>query len=573
MTHDCPTRRELYASGRSRRLAPIALKSLLVVVLLVAPASGVSARSLSPVPAARDRLSTGTTLAVVRAGGASLVDDAGKLLLDLPMGAAVKVSGRTSGNDWFYGSTKDGTTGWISAANVLIFGVSNVPERAGFTRPAPADAAAADPTAVETAGKGKSDASAAATVSSAQTGTAAALRLQAIVNSGSQRLNVRSGPGTTYLVVTSIASRAQVTASARDAGADWIQVEGTALPGGPGWVSARYLTLEGSAQDLPIAATGAVQAAPASVTPRAEAPAAAAGLTGKLVFQERSGGKIDVYDLATGALRQLTTGADPAISPDGRTVAFWRDTGEQGLYLIDIDGGDERCILTRGELLRVPAWSPDGEKIVFSHVTGEHRCRYYGYNVCLPDEFPYNFLFDLVTTDRWSLARVDRNGGSYQDLAALPSALTPSWTDRGIFYGSAGVYSGGGIQVTQDVVDENQNHLVAGEYRYQDPAGQAGGDRVVFHSLEKDHWEIFAVNADGSGLTALTRPDPLASPLPHNVSPTWSPDGLHIVFLSNRTGEWKLWVMNPDGSDQRALPVDAPIAYNYQAEQVVSWGQ
>ncbi len=31
--------------------------------------------------------------------------------------------------------------------------------------------------------------------------------------------------------------------------------------------------------------------------------------------------------------------------------------------------------------------------------------------------------------------------------------------------------------------------------------------------------------------------------------------------------------MNADGSNQRALPVDAPIEYNYQAEQVVSWGQ
>ena len=59
----------------------------------------------------------------------------GQLLLDLPSGAAVKVSGRTADNRWFYGSTKDGTTGWVSAANVLIFGVSNVPEREGFHRP------------------------------------------------------------------------------------------------------------------------------------------------------------------------------------------------------------------------------------------------------------------------------------------------------------------------------------------------------------------------------------------------------------------------------------------------------
>ncbi len=558
MTHHCPMQQGPLASCISRRLVSVVLQGLLVVSLLVVSASGVAARSLNPVSTARDKLSTGTTLAVVRAGGTGMYDDIGKLLLDLPMGTAVKVNGRTSDNQWFYGSTRDGATGWVSAAGVLIFGVRNVPEREGFAGPAPTDAAAVDSTAAATTDTGKSDAASAATVSAAQ-------RLQAMVNSGSQRLNVRSGPGTTYPIVTSLASGAQLTASARNAGADWIRVEGTALPGGPGWVSTRFLELEGSAQDLPVAATGAAPAAPASVIP----PAAAPSLTGKLVFQESSGGKIDVYDLASGSLRALTIGADPALSPDGRMVAFWRQDGsDYGLYLVGIDGVNERRILRRTEMLRAPAWSPDGSEIVFSHVNGEHRCRDAGYGVCLPDTFPYSVMFPLKITDQWSLARVDGDGGSYQDLAVMEDAISPNWSERGIFYAAAG------IQLFQDVVDDSQNQLVLGEFRYQDPAGQPGGERLAFHSLEKDHWEIFTAKADGSNVTALTRPTTtLITPLPHNVAPAWSPDGQHIVFLSNRAGEWKLWVMNPDGSDQRALPVDAPITYNYQAEQVVSWGQ
>ncbi len=83
-----------------------------------------------------------------------------------------------------------------------------------------------------------------------------------------------------------------------------------------------------------------------------------------------------MYDLASGTQRVLTTGADPALSPDGRTVAFWRESGgEQGLYLIGIDGANERRIFTSGKPLRAPDWSPDGSKLVFSHVNGEHRCR------------------------------------------------------------------------------------------------------------------------------------------------------------------------------------------------------
>ncbi len=450
------------------------LGGLLILSLFMIPAGGVSAGSLHP--------DTGTTLAMVRAGGAGLYDGSGVLIVDMPGGTTLKISGRTSDNRWFYGSNKTGATGWVSSAGVVIFGVSNVPVREGFTEPAAAS-------------------------------------------------------------VTSAASP-------------------TAQP----------------------AATPAASTSTSSRKP-AQSKAPATGLSGKLVFQERSGGKIYVYDLASSALRQLTTGADPAISPDGRTVVFWRDTGEQGLYLIGIDGGGERRILARGELLRSPAWSPDGQKIVFSHVTGENRCRYAGYIICFPDKFPYNlpspYGLPLVTTDSRGLARVDLNGGSYQDLATQPNAISPSWTDQGILYGStADFYGGAGIQITQDATGVNetasldrQMRAVAGEFRYQDPAGQVDGDRVVFHSQEKDHWEIFAVNVDGSGLAALTHPDPLASPLPHNVSPAWSPDGRSIVFLSNRSGQWRLWVMNADGGNQRLLPVDVPIEYNYQAEQVVSWGQ
>ena len=555
MPHDrVDSRADPRVGMRERSLLPLVFTAFLVVFLICVSVGSSAAGSVSPTAPAQGHRASGTTLAVVRAGGASLYDDGGQPLLELPAGAPLRVDGRTSDNRWFHGASKDEVVGWASADKLVIFGVSNVPVREGFSAPAPKT-----PPAV-TSGATSADAM------SADATPAGAATLPATVASGA-RLNVRSGPGTGYAVISTVAPGAALMAAARNAAGDWIRVQQAALPGGSGWVSARYLTLAGSAQDLPVAAPAAGTASARSVSTSASTPVA--GLTGKLVFQERSGGKIYVYDLASGSQRVLTTGADPALSPDSRTVAFWRENGgEHELYLIDIDGANERRIFTSGKPLRAPDWSPDGSKIVFSHVNGERRCRDVGYNICLPDSFPYNRMFPLRTMDQWGLAHVDRDGGSYQDLAAVANALTPDWVERGIFYG------GSGLQVTQDVSDESQNRRVLGEYRYQDPAAQPGGDRIVFHSLEKDHWEIYTANSDGSNVTALTRPaTTLYTPLPHNVAPAWSPDGQHIVFLSNRTGQWKFWVMNPDGSGQRQLPINTPIEYNYQAEQVVSWGQ
>lgn len=90
------------------------------------------------------------------------------------------------------------------------------------------------------------------------------------------------------------------------------------------------------------------------------------------------------------------------------------------------------------------------------------------------------------------------------------------------------------------------------------PSWSPDGTRVAFDSDRSGNYDIYVMNADGSGLVRLTD-DPS-----HDVFPVWSPDGTRIAFASLRAEtdpacdpcNWELYVMQADGSGQTRLTND-----------------
>ncbi len=83
------------------------------------------------------------------------------------------------------------------------------------------------------------------------------------------------------------------------------------------------------------------------------------------------------------------------------------------------------------------------------------------------------------------------------------------------------------------------------------PLAAAQGDegRIAFVSERDGNEEIYVMNPDGSGMTRLTN-DPA-----NDMTPAWSPDGTRIAFSSDRNSKtddpqkgFDLYVMNADGS-------------------------
>lgn len=392
----------------------------------------------------------------------------------------------------------------------------------------------------------------------------------ATVATNGVRLNVRSGPGTTYAIVAKLPDGAPLSLLARNGDGGWVQL--ALETGGVGWVSTRYVTADGAIDQLPI--SDEISSAPALAAPPASAQTAqypissTSGPMGKLALAAADG-SIVLYDLGSGSVRALTTGVDPAISPDGQRVAFLR--GNQGLFVIDVDGSNERR-LYGGEQLRAPAWSPDGQLIVFSRVSGYETCRNAGFR-CLPDTPQYAHL-PLVSKDLRNLSLVALDGNGFRDIPAQKTATAPSWTEQGIVYQSSD-----GLQITQDgpQTDKNGNPVNRGVttlFIHRDPSWQPGGGLIAFVDDLPSHREIYTIDPNGNSMTALTRPaSALMRLFPHNVAPVWSPDGQQIAFLSDRDGEWGVFVMNADGSNQRRLAVGVEMNYRFQNEQVISWGK
>ena len=77
---------------------------------------------------------------------------------------------------------------------------------------------------------------------------------------------------------------------------------------------------------------------------------------------------------------------------------------------------------------------------------------------------------------------------------------------------------------------------------YPGPQWSPDGTKVAFSSNRDGNFEVYVVNANGSGLVNLTKN------AADDSSPAWSPDGRRIAFETNRDGQDEIYIMNADGS-------------------------
>ncbi len=410
--------------------------------------------------------------------------------------------------------------------------------------------------------------------------TSAAATPEAVVSAAA--LNVRSGPGTDNAIIDVVHSGDTLAITGQNS-SGWLQI--TLANGNTGWISSSYVVVSGDLSGTPeIAAT-------ASATTTTTGQTAGSHV---IVFQTSSGGAIYAVNPDGSGLRYLTTGIDPAISPDGQTVAFTRWQGQSNgvagsLWLINIDGSNERQLTAGAAQAKSPTWSADGKQIAISLQKGGTVNDTY---LCFsgpgqsPKESPTPIDGMRCMLQRadpfWSLRVVNVSDGTYEDLPAESHSFGPTWSPTNswqvVFRGDRGLES----------LDLNQKTLtvLSANGAYRGPVFSPDGTKIAVTFKQNDHWEVHVLNADGSNEVRLTETpitvivdQQLAGQTAHswnNAAPAWSPDGGQIAFVSDRNGPYELWVMNADGSNPHVLVSAATlggqgIQYDGVDERVISW--
>ncbi len=109
----------------------------------------------------------------------------------------------------------------------------------------------------------------------------------------------------------------------------------------------------------------------------------------------------DLWSVALegGIPRRLTSNlgivSSPRLSPDGRWLAFCgREEGQPDVYVMPAEGGEMRRLTYLGSVLKVAAWLPDSQSLLFlsSHCNSIPLDQPLVYRVSLEGEYPQSFL-------------------------------------------------------------------------------------------------------------------------------------------------------------------------------------
>lgn len=259
-----------------------------------------------------------------------------------------------------------------------------------------------------------------------------------------------------------------------------------------------------------------------------------------------------IHPDGTGLLALNETASDwaaPVWSPDGKRIAFLASDGNQPrLSSIDVDGNNLRSLYNQPhEMLDLFFWLPDNRQIAFTtqicrgnpmkcidglkliDIDGSGlQSLHAGENMSLQSlsqDGKQAYINERTGEDE-VFYRVNLDGSGTAQLAALLSEQYPQISPDGtrITCNSSDGY----FEIMN--LDGTDRRTLVKQAIVGFSSWWPDGKRIAFVSEIQGEYQLYVINADGSGLVNVNAAN---HPGYSDALPVWSPDGLHLAFVSS----------------------------------------
>ena len=243
----------------------------------------------------------------------------------------------------------------------------------------------------------------------------------------------------------------------------------------------------------------------------------------------------------------------PAWSPNGQRIVFVTSTGPSEIWSVSANGTDPKLMYRGGHN---PIFSPDGEWIYFAGNTGASNFGVLKIRVLAESGETSGKPIEIVSTPRGPINNLSISADGKK------IAYTAQFSPSNIW--SIAVSPGSGLRISSPMALTNETDRKGG------PSFSSDGRRIAFADWRGGNpGSIWVMAADGADARQVTTDSATQS------HPCWFPGGDKVAFLSYRRGRPEVWSaeldtgrlmlvadVGPDAAFPRLSPDGKQIAFN-----------